>query len=1218
MAEAKSSEKPCCGHDHKTGGPCGHESCEHDHSACEHDHQECAVGCCGHDHETGGACGHDHSGVGHDHSACGHDHSGCDHEHAVKCCGHDHETGGPCGHEKCTHDHSACEHDHQECAVGCCGHETGGACGHDHSGVGHDHSACSHDHSGCDHVHVEKCCGHDHETGGPCGHEKCTHDHSACEHDHQECAVGCCGHDHETGGACGHDHSGVGHDHSACGHDHSGCDHVHVEKCCGHNHETGGPCGHARCDHDHNACDHDHKDCATGCCGHDHEKGGPCGHDHSVSGHHHSSCGHDHSACGHDHGAKGHDHSSCGHDHSHSGHGHDHACDQVQGAVAGSDPREATARAVVAAFVASNTHTHSGHGHAHSSCGHDHSHNGHAHDHSSCGHDHSASCGHDHSHSGHGHDHGDCCGHDHGPPPTQQHTTRPAEDGGWACQFRLADLLPGETDEHGRTEKLVEELQARAGITRVHVRRDQAIAELCVHYEPGQIGLEEAVGLARMASAHVASRYQAKSWFVRGMDSSTCAAVVEHILTRSKGVIQANVSYAAERVVIEYDTKTTNLKQLEARVRNSGYELEEPQKGHACSCHAHGSGLAPLLEMPLCFTAGFLLVLGGLLGHFQVGDWWLPNIFYGLSMLCGGFFAVRGAWNSAWQGRLDIEALMILAAVGAGLLGKLFEGGFLLFLFSLAHALEHRAMEKARKSIESLTKLRPENALRKRGDTLETIPIGQLLRGDRVLIRPGDRVPIDGVVREGISSLDQAAVTGESVPVTRGPGESVFAGTVNVDGTLEVEVTRLSGESVLARVVDMVAEAEARKGPSQLFARRVEQRFVPIALAGAPTLTLLLWLGFHMSLPDAVLRGISVLVAASPCALAIATPAAVLSAVARAAKSGVLIKGGSYLEALGNLNAVAFDKTGTLTEGKPKVVVVQAAEGVSEQDLLSTAAALENQSSHPLARAIVEEAGQRNFPVPLASQTRALLGKGLSGQLAGESVQVGSLSMFEGQKIPQWVHDDVIKLQESGRTAVVVERAGKFLGILGLADVARKDAVKTIKQLRGLGVEKTIMLSGDNLVTARAVAGEVGVDEVRAPLMPEDKVHAVRELAKQNTVAMIGDGVNDAPALASASIGVAMGGAGSDVALETADVVLMGDSLESLPFAVELARESVLAIKQNLFIALGVSAVLVVSSCVGAVNISQAVVLHEGSTLLVVGNGLRLLLFKSKLPVAAT
>ena len=1147
-----------------------------------------------------------------------------------KCCGHNHETGGACGHQDCAHDHSACEHEHKECAVGCCGHDhdKGGPCGHDHSATGHDHSACGHDHSGCAHEHVEKCCGHNHETGGPCAHEKCSHDHSACEHEHKECAVGCCGHDHDKGGPCGHDHSATGHDHSACGHDHSGCAHEHVEKCCGHNHETGGPCGHARCDHDHNACEHDHKDCATGCCGHDHEKGGACGHDHSVSGHHHSSCGHDHSQCSHDHSQGEHAHSSCGHDHSHSGHGHSHAAQAVVLPSTG-DTREDTARAVVAAFVASTTHTHSGHGHEHSSCGHDHSNNGHGHGescghdhsqnghaHSACGHDHShgghdhSSCGHDHSHSGHAHAHGDSCSHDHGPPPTQQHTTRPAEDGGWACQFRLADLLPGEIDEHGRTEKLVEELQARAGITRVHVRRDQSIPELCVHYEPGQIGLEEAVGLAKLTSSQVASRYQAKSWFVRGMDSSTCAAVVEHILTRSKGVIQANVSYAAERVVIEYDTKATNLKQLEARVRSSGYELEEPQKGHACSCHAHGSGLAPLLEMPLCFAAGALLAVGCLLSYLHVGGVYGPQACFLLSMFCGGFFAVRGAWNSATQGRADIEALMILAAVGAGLLGKLFEGGFLLFLFSLAHALEHRAMEKARKSIESLTKLRPENALRKRGDKLETVPINQLMRGDRVLIRPGDRVPVDGVVRDGVSTLDQAAVTGESVPVTRSPGESVFAGTVNVDGTLEVEVTRLSGESVLARVVDMVAEAEARKGPSQLFARRVEQRFVPIALAGAPTLTLVLWLGFHVPVADAVLRGISVLVAASPCALAIATPAAVLSAVARAAKSGVLVKGGSYLESLGNLNAIAFDKTGTLTEGKPKVVVVQAGEGVSEQDLLSTAAALENQSSHPLAKAIVEEAASRNYLVPLASQTRALLGKGLSGQLAGESVQVGSLSMFEGQNIPSWVHDGVIKLQESGRTAVVVERAGKYLGILGLADVARKDAVRTIKRLRSLGVKKTVMLSGDNLVTAKAVAGEVGVDEVRAPLMPEDKVHAVRELAKQNTVAMIGDGVNDAPALASASIGVAMGGAGSDVALETADVVLMGDNLEALPFAVELARHSVRVIKQNLFIAIGVSAMLVTASCFGWVKISEAVVLHEGSTLVVVGNGLRLLWFK--------
>jgi len=746
------------------------------------------------------------------------------------------------------------------------------------------------------------------------------------------------------------------------------------------------------------------------------------------------------------------------------------------------------------------------------------------------------------------------------------------------------------------------------------VRRDLEVPELCLHYEPKQIGLEAVVAVAKVSSCQVASRYRMKSFFVRGMDSIQCAYVVEHVLQRTKGILQANVSYASERVVIEYDTQTLNFKQMEAKIRAVGYELEEPTKGHACACHAHGSSLAPVLEMPLVLTSGILLSLGVFLSATHTGPPILPQILFALSIFSGGFFAVRGAWNTAMQGRLDIEALMVLAAVGAGALGKFFEGGFLLFLFSLGHALEHRAMERARKSIESLGKLRPENALRKRGDKLDTVPIGELRRGDRVLIRPGDRVPVDGIIREGTSTLDQAAVTGESVPVTRTLGEPVFAGTVNIEGTLEVEVSRLSSESVLAKVVDMVAEAEARKGPSQLFARRIEQRFVPLALAGAPILTGILYLN-GLPFADAVLRGISVLVAASPCALAISTPAAVLSAVARAARAGVLVKGGTHLEALGNLKSVAFDKTGTLTEGKPKVVSLKAAEGLSEDRLLATAAALENQSSHPLARAITEEANQRKLEVPLASQTRALLGKGLSGKIDGVEVQVGNLSLFEGQEvtIPDWVRDTVHDFQESGKTAVVVEEGGQFLGVLGLADVARKDAMATLKKLKTLGVSRAVMLSGDNLITARAIAKEVGVDEVKAPLMPEEKVTAIREMSKENTTAMIGDGVNDAPALASASIGVAMGGAGSDVALETADIVLMADNLETLPFAVELARYAVGVIKWNLAIALSVSAVLVASSCFGWVNISEAVILHEGSTIVVVLNGLRLLFFKPSL-----
>jgi Cd2+/Zn2+-exporting ATPase len=414
----------------------------------------------------------------------------------------------------------------------------------------------------------------------------------------------------------------------------------------------------------------------------------------------------------------------------------------------------------------------------------------------------------------------------------------------------------------------------------------------------------------------------------------------------------------------------------------------------------------------------------------------------------------------------------------------------------------------------------------------------------------------------------------------------------------------------------MVAEAEAQKGPSQLFARRVEQFFVPLVLVGSPTLTGILYFN-GMPFADAALRGISVLVAASPCALAISTPAAVLSAVARAAKSGILFKGGAHLEMLGKVDTICFDKTGTLTEGKPHVVKIVTNDGVSENDLLTLAAAAESQSSHPLARAIVEEAGKRGLTVAAVRSAQAVHGKGLRAVLStGESVGVGSLSLFDGTPVPANINRATLDLQEAGRTAAVVEADGKFLGVLGLADTPRADSKLALERLRKLGVTRFVMLSGDNQVTARAVAAEVGVKEVRAPLMPDGKVVAVRELAKEGKVAMVGDGVNDAPALASASVGVAMGGAGSDVALETADLVLMGDDLRNLPVAVELARKATRTIMQNLTIALGVSGLLVLASVFGWVNIASAVVFHEGSTLVVCFNGLRLLWFKPTVSVA--
>jgi Cd2+/Zn2+-exporting ATPase len=456
--------------------------------------------------------------------------------------------------------------------------------------------------------------------------------------------------------------------------------------------------------------------------------------------------------------------------------------------------------------------------------------------------------------------------------------------------------------------------------------------------------------------------------------------------------------------------------------------------------------------------------------------------------------------------------------------------------------------------------------------------------------------------------VDQATLTGESLPVPKGEGDEVFAGTVNVDGALEVEVTRLAAESSLARLVDLVSRAEANKSPTQRLTARIEKTFVPIVLVGAPLLSLVLYFGAGLLLRDAVLRGISLLVAASPCALAISTPAAVLSAVARAARGGVLIKGGAHLDALGRARAIAFDKTGTLTHGKPKLVGVEPVAGVAPAELLGAAAAIEAVSAHPIAAAVVAGAQAAGAVVGAAEDVEAVHGKGIRGRTAAGVVEVGSETLFD-TALPAPLAAAVARLQEAGQTTMIVRREGVWLGVLGVADTLRAEARSAVERLRALGVEQTVMLSGDHARVARAVADAVGIREVQAPLLPEGKVRAMRELVRAGGVAMVGDGVNDAPALASASVGIAMGGAGSDVALETADVVLMADDLSKLPFAVGLSRAATRAVTQNLTIALGVSALLVAASIFGWVDISRAVILHEGSTILVVLNGLRLLVW---------
>jgi Cd2+/Zn2+-exporting ATPase len=437
----------------------------------------------------------------------------------------------------------------------------------------------------------------------------------------------------------------------------------------------------------------------------------------------------------------------------------------------------------------------------------------------------------------------------------------------------------------------------------------------------------------------------------------------------------------------------------------------------------------------------------------------------------------------------------------------------------------------------------------------------------------------------------------------------VFAGTINKDGSLEVRVTKPAGESSLARLVDLVASAEARKSKTQRWASRVEQLFVPLVLIAAPSLVVALW-ATGTPVRDAVLRGLSLLVAASPCALAVSSPAAVLSAIATAARHGVLIKGGAYLEALAGIKIVALDKTGTLTEGKPRVVDVRCFD-IDEATLVTRAAAAEQLSAHPLAQAVVDAARARSLSLPPAEDLTATHGQGLEATVDSVRVRIGNARLFGGRDaLPARVNDTVDELERAGRTTMIVSFDDAFVGVLGVMDTPRAAARTALRALKAHGIERTVMLSGDAAAVAKAVAKEVGVDEARAPLLPEDKVNAVKELLREAPTAMVGDGVNDAPALASATIGVAMGGAGSDVALETADVVLMGDDLTNLAWAIELSQAATRAVKQNIALALGVAGVLVVASVGGFVAVSEAVVLHEGSTLVVVANGLRLLLHR--------
>jgi Cd2+/Zn2+-exporting ATPase len=581
------------------------------------------------------------------------------------------------------------------------------------------------------------------------------------------------------------------------------------------------------------------------------------------------------------------------------------------------------------------------------------------------------------------------------------------------------------------------------------------------------------------------------------------------------------------------------------------------------------------------------------LGAFDILRLWIRNLIHG-------------------HPAFDIDLLMLLAATGAALLGEWVEGAFLLFLFSLANALEHYAMGRARNAIRALGELVPAQA-RVRRDGAETqVPVEEVVPGERVLVRPGERIPVDGVVRAGRSAVNQAPITGESQPVDKAPGSQVFAGTVNGEGAVEIETTRAAGDRTLDRVIRMVAEAQAGKARTEQLTSRFERVFVPIVLIGDVFVIVVPPLIGFWDWPTSFYRGMALLVGASPCALALGTPAAVLAGIAQAARRGVLIKGGMYLENLGVIRALAVDKTGTLTRGRPDVVDVVGVDAAPE-DLLRVAAAVERQSQHPLAEAIVRYANGAGAALPDASALESVTARGVRSTVDGEVVEIGSPRMWQDapELVPPRVRDVVARLQEAARSTVIVRAGSRWPGVIGIADLPRPGVRAALDALRALGVRPIVMLTGDNDAVGRAIGREVGVDEVRANLLPEDKVDAMDDLRRRHgDVGMVGDGVNDAPALAKATVGIAMGAAGTAVAHEAADVALMGDDIGQLVFAVGLARRTRRIIRQNLTIAVGVILGLIVLTLTGLIRIGPAVVFHEGSTIVVIVNALRLLRYE--------
>jgi Cd2+/Zn2+-exporting ATPase len=704
--------------------------------------------------------------------------------------------------------------------------------------------------------------------------------------------------------------------------------------------------------------------------------------------------------------------------------------------------------------------------------------------------------------------------------------------------------------------------------------------------------------LAICASCEV----HAESTFkIEGMDCREEVALLERRFRTLSGLEDFSADLMGQRLHVKYDAAKLSTSAISAAVADAGMrawlEHEEP-----VAAGEEGARLrrALLIVSGTAFAAGLAAAwLNGTAASVAL---------FAASIGAGVPLTARKALHALRARSLDINVLMLVAAGGAVALGEWSEAAAVVFLFAVAQALEARTLARARHAVRALMELTPAEALVRSAAGERRVPVDSLTPGDIIVVKPGEKLPLDGEVVAGSSAVNQAPVTGESLPIDKGPGDEVFGGTINGRGALEIRVTRLRRDSTLARIIHLVEQAQAQRAPSQTFVERFARVYTPAVIALALLLAVVPPLAGGEWAPWTY-RALVLLVVSCPCALVISTPVSVVAALAGAARRGVLIKGGAHLERAARVRCVAFDKTGTLTRGTPEVVAVVSLNGAAPSAIVAAAASIEQRSEHPIAEAIVRYAADADVPFAPGRDVRALAGRGAEGHVAGARVLLGNHRLFEERQLcSAAIHGCLDELSAQGRTPVLVARDGEAIGIIAVADKVREAGRDAIDMLRRQGIAAVVMLTGDSQGTARAIAAELGVDEFRAELMPEGKVEAVAELRRRyGPVAMVGDGVNDAPALASADVGIAMGAAGSDAALETADVALMADELLKIPYAFRLSRATVRNIQANLAVSLVLKAAFVIAAVAGVATLWMAVLADTGASIIVIANALRLL-----------